>query len=117
MGENKRTSNFSSTEEALLLSLVQKFASLLENKKTDSGANNKKNGCWAEIETLFNSSSTTYRSAIILRRKYENMKKKTKKKFLEEKIYNYGTGGGPEKKTKIDDIDNKIQEILGTKSH
>lgn len=39
-------------------------------------------------------------------------RKRQKRSFQKKNIYNYGTGGGPEKKIKIDDIDNKIQKFL-----
>lgn len=31
----------------------------------------------------------------MLRKRYENLKKKIKKKFVDDKVYASGTGGGP----------------------
>ncbi|KAG5887661.1 hypothetical protein JTB14_037659 [Gonioctena quinquepunctata] len=56
----------------------------------------------------------SYRNITDLKKKYENIKKKTKKKMADEKCYKLGTGGGPNLKTEISSIDNTILEILGS---
>ncbi|KAG5864970.1 hypothetical protein JTB14_017050 [Gonioctena quinquepunctata] len=102
-------------EETILLNLVKDHAKILENKKTDSGANLKKAQCWVDIEKAFNcQSGGSYRNITVLRKKYENIKKKTKKKMADEKCYKLGTGGGPNLKTEISLIDNTTLEILGS---
>lgn len=97
--ETKRSANFNSREEAVLLCLIKKYKAIIENKKTDSNNNKGKIECWKKIEAEFNSESgTVYRDFQTLRKKYENIKKKTKKKIADEKCYIMGTGGGPPKK-------------------
>ncbi|KAG5878306.1 hypothetical protein JTB14_019128 [Gonioctena quinquepunctata] len=112
---NKRTKNFTEMEEIILLNLVKDHANTLENKKTDSGANLKKAQCWVDIEKAFNcQSGVSYRNINVLKKKCENIKKKTKKNMADEKCYKLGTGGGPNLKTEISSIDNTILEILGS---
>lgn len=114
MAEAKRSANFTSKEETILLSLVKKYKDILENKKTDSKINKNKLECWKQIEIEFNNDSgQIFRDTLILRKKYDNLKKRTKKKFADEKCYALGTGGGPPQKTpEITDIDKEIKELL-----
>ncbi|KAK4881472.1 hypothetical protein RN001_004791 [Aquatica leii] len=51
----------------------------------------------------------------ILRKKYDNIKKRTTKKFAEEKCNVHGTGGGPPIDIKFDPIDTEIKEFLGVR--
>lgn len=52
---------------------------------------------------------------MILRRKYENMKKRSRQVYGAEKKYALGTGGGAAVHTKIDDVDGQIRDILGNR--
>jgi hypothetical protein len=116
MSTNKRSTNFSTIEQKHLLGLVFKFKDKIENKKTDIDANQLKKDAWKAIEQEFNIVGfENYRSALILKRKYENLKKRTKSKFADEKKYTLGTGGGPAKKTNstITDTEEIIKEIIG----
>ncbi|KAG5871923.1 hypothetical protein JTB14_022398 [Gonioctena quinquepunctata] len=97
-------------EETILLNLVKDHAKILKNKKTDSGANHKKAQCWVDIEKAFNCQSWGSYRNITVKKKYENIKKKTKKKMADEKCHKLG----PNLKTEISSIDNTILEILGS---
>lgn len=113
--EKRRTLNFSSKEDNVLLALIkEKYASQIENKKTDSNANKSKAEAWIQLAKEFNSCcGDNYRDAKVLQNKYLNMKKRSKKRFAEEKKYLYGTGGGPPRNDTITDIDTDIKEIIG----
>lgn len=112
----KRASNFTSREEHLLVNLVkEKYANIIENKKTDSGANKVKNEAWLQLADEFNSlSGEQYRDASVLKIKYNNLKRRSKLKFAQQKQYSYGTGGGPPKEINDTDIDYSFKEIIGT---
>ncbi|KAJ8950053.1 hypothetical protein NQ314_008059 [Rhamnusium bicolor] len=56
----------------------------------------------------------SYHDAQVLRNKYLNMKKRSKKNFSEEKKYLYGTEGSSPKSYTTTDIDNSIKEIIGS---
>ncbi|XP_014249141.1 uncharacterized protein LOC106666455 [Cimex lectularius] len=74
---SKRAPNFSQLEEQILTKLVLKFASILENKKTDAVTTRKKSVCWEKITGDFNTTpGCALRSAVNLKCKYENLKKK-----------------------------------------
>jgi hypothetical protein len=65
-------------EKKHLLGLVFEFKDKVENKKTDTDVNRLKNDAWKAIEREFNIVGfQNYRTALILKRKYENQNKKT----------------------------------------
>lgn len=69
---------------------------------------------WKTISKEFNSTTGTFIDPPILRRKYENLKKKAKKKFADLKCHVKGTGGGEPANIVFDSIDETIQSMLGT---
>lgn len=62
--------------------LVKKFEGVLECKRTDTNSNRLKEETWNKLSKEFCSSTGVYRDATILRRKYENIKKRAKKSLL-----------------------------------
>ncbi|KAJ8933314.1 hypothetical protein NQ318_017870 [Aromia moschata] len=92
--ENKRrVPNFTPSEKAHLMKIVaSNFASVLEDKKTDS-----EERAWKSVEKAFNasSSSSIYLTALSLKKCYENRKKELKKTLADEKRAVTLTGGGP----------------------
>lgn len=110
---NKRAANFTKKEETLLVTLVKKYSHIVESKKTDSNANKLKNDTWMKISNEFNScSGEANRSPLVLRNKYLNIKKRSKKRYADEKRYTYGTGGGPAIDF-TDSVDETVKEIIG----
>jgi hypothetical protein len=78
MNNNKRCTNFSTIEEKHLLGLVFEFKDKVENKKIDTDVNRLKNDAWKAIEQEFNIVGfENDRTAYVLKRKYENLNKKT----------------------------------------
>ncbi|CAG9840788.1 unnamed protein product [Diabrotica balteata] len=110
----KRVSNFSKTEEKVLLDLVYKYKDYLECKKTDMTNNKMKWDAWMKLAKEFNSvSGETVRDVKVLKNKYENLKKRTKQKFAELKRYSSGTGGGLAKTPIFTDSEEVLQDIIG----
>jgi|GEM_PF-6177826 len=110
---NKRI-NFSKDEEQLLVALVEKYKSIIENKKSNATTWKDKEKAWQMIEKEFNSNSgQNPRNSKQLKEKYLNMKKKTKQKFSNEKRCNSQTGGGPHIPVDITNIDIAIKDIIG----
>lgn len=113
----KRCPNFSSKEVELLVSLVKKYSSVIECKKTDSATWREKEEAWEKLSVDFNScSGGVVRSAKNLNMKYQNIKKTSKKKFAEEKQELYKTGGGKPSVINITPVDNIIKDITGKTS-
>ncbi|CAI6376587.1 unnamed protein product, partial [Macrosiphum euphorbiae] len=109
---NKRTSNFTASEIDVLIALVKKYKGVIECMKTD---NNEKDA-WIKIQNEFNCQlPETPRTAIILKNKYENVKRNVKKQYAEEKTFSRGTGGGPTKVFQGTSIASTVGEILQTR--
>lgn len=92
MNTKKRGTNFSNTEKDLLLEIIIKYKHIIENKKTDAVTAKDKGKCWDEITRKFNSESSTYRDSITLKNCWDNMKKRTRKFYAEERSKLYKTG-------------------------
>ncbi|KAJ3648244.1 hypothetical protein Zmor_020062 [Zophobas morio] len=59
--------------------------------------------------------SLTFRDHKVLNKKYDNIKKRTTKKFADEKAYVGGTGRGSQQSIEATDVDVAVKEILGAK--
>ncbi|KAJ8972269.1 hypothetical protein NQ314_000252 [Rhamnusium bicolor] len=102
MEENgkKRSPNFSTKEEAILISLLKKYATVIECKVTDHKANYEKTATWKKIQDEFNSiSGETYRNH----------------NYADQKLCVRGTGGGPYTDIKCSQLDEDIKQILGAR--
>ncbi|KAF5306998.1 hypothetical protein FQR65_LT18504 [Abscondita terminalis] len=114
--ERKRTPNFTGNEEAQLLLLIKKYQKIIETKKSDTATNADKISACKSIEGEFNAvCGESFRDWKVLKKKYENLKKRTKKKFADQKCELKKTGGGPPVIIKIDNVDEEIKEILGSR--
>lgn len=114
MSTKKRSANFSTKEESVLVSLGKKYKSILECKMTDMKTHHEKGECWSKLEAEFNAcSGEVYRSRKVLRKKYDNIKKRVKHKYAKEKCFARGTEGGPPQDFEFNDVDIEIKEILG----
>lgn len=96
--EKKRSANFSVKEETLLVSLVKKYKNILECKMSDTNTNQQKTSCWIKIEKEFNAvSGESFRSEKVLRKKYDNIKKRVKKNMQMKSIICKAQGEGHQK--------------------
>lgn len=112
-GDKKRTANFTTEETYHLMELVKKYRGIIECKQSDKILWQKKLKIWDTVAEEFNSNSgKTYREAVVLKKKYDNLKKTTKKKFANEKCKLLGTGGGPGEPTDITPLDVTIKEVI-----
>ncbi|CAG9772305.1 unnamed protein product [Ceutorhynchus assimilis] len=115
----KRVPNFSVAEKTHLMRLIaSKYASVLEDKKTDRTSSIQKNKAWQLIENEFNSSSSSgvYRNAACLQKCYSNKKKELRKSLAEERKETLLTGGGPPPKIKKDESDQILESIMNKKN-
>ncbi|XP_036335064.1 uncharacterized protein LOC118745632 isoform X2 [Rhagoletis pomonella] len=107
-----RSNNFSTSEVSFLLELVELNKNVLEWKETDRVCAEEKLKVWKEIEIEFNSKfSQVYRSSKVLKTKYENVKKDSKKRLAAERRDIYKTGGGTRASIPSTTIDGKMLSI------
>ncbi|XP_071576779.1 uncharacterized protein [Temnothorax nylanderi] len=111
--QRKRAQNFSEKEKLILTEIVLKYKNIIENKRTDGITSKDKEKCWKIIENNYNStsSSTEFRSAEVLKSCWENLKKKTRKFFADERIKLYKTGGGP-CESQSDVVMERVRDII-----
>ncbi|KAG7308841.1 hypothetical protein JYU34_006095 [Plutella xylostella] len=111
--KRERSANFNNAEVTVLVSLVDKFKHIIENKKTDAATNKEKETAWKKIELSFNSSgiTTSVRSWKTLKLKYEGIKKTMKKKSSLQRQEMYKTGGGPSNAPPFNDVEEKVLGI------
>lgn len=87
----KRAVNFTQAEKMILIDLILKHKHIIENKRSDNITLKEKG--LKIIENTFNSiSSTELRSSEVLKSCWDNLKKKTRKFFADEKMELYKTG-------------------------
>lgn len=87
MDKRKRSCNYTPREKEVLLSLVGKYITIIENKKTNSIFNKKKKQYWEHIAKEFNALQTSgMRSGTQLKTCYEQMKKMAKQRQAEDKV-------------------------------
>ncbi|KAF5277525.1 hypothetical protein FQA39_LY18479 [Lamprigera yunnana] len=98
------------------VSLVVSRKRIIECKKTDVSSSRAKEEEWKNLAHEFNSNCNngTLRDCRTLRRKYENIKKRSKKAFAEEKLFQRGTGGGPKIPSKITNLEEIVKDMLGS---
>jgi len=77
----------------------------------------KKCDTWKIVENEFNRNCTgdVHRTALVLKNKYSNLKKRVMNKVGDEKAGIKGTGGGPYHKVNFDENEMSICELLGDK--
>lgn len=75
-----------------------------------------KKDVWTKIQNEFNSlSMENPRSALVLKNKYDNIKRNIKKQYADEKAFHQGTGGGPAKSFTDTSLGITVGELLQTK--
>lgn len=88
-----RTKNFTEAEKMLLIELVQERCRILENKTTNNVSIKEKEDCWENLRMNFMSRSKgVIRTVQSLKTCWENIKKRTKKQYADEKQEIYKTG-------------------------
>ncbi|KAG5895227.1 hypothetical protein JTB14_003444 [Gonioctena quinquepunctata] len=110
---DRRASNFSNEEIEFLLSLVDEFKDVVECKKSDTVLWKDKEAAWANISKKLVEIGFPPRTTKQLRDKWGNLKKETKKKYGDEKVESFKTGGGPKKVIRFTPLDDKIKSIIG----
>lgn len=110
----KRATNFTAVEETLLVQLVKKYVKEIECCQTDTNTNKIRSDAWRKIGTEFNSKSLeNYRDVLVLKNKYGNLKKRSKKNFAEQRKSLYKTGGGKMEPFVETELDNDMRVIIG----
>ncbi|KAJ3634686.1 hypothetical protein MTP99_007632 [Tenebrio molitor] len=82
--QTKRTANFTVKEKMTLLSIIERYKPIIENKGTSCVINDKKNNAWKNIMQEFNAETEVTRTVKHLKLLYTNLKRKTRKDVAEK---------------------------------
>nr|XP_050042645.1 myb/SANT-like DNA-binding domain-containing protein 3 [Dermacentor andersoni] len=111
----KRKTNFSEEERAVLLELVSRHRSVVENKKTDAVSVSRKRESWKKIEDEFNCRhSVTPRTWGQLKKCWENLKDKWRRCNAQDMRERFSTGGGTPSPSQATD---ELQQVGAIASH
>ena len=82
-----RGHNFSSAEKETLITVIEKHAGIVEDKRTDSTSSKLKDAAWVAIADEFSSmpEGATKRSAAQLKLWWQNQKKRARKQIADSK--------------------------------
>ncbi|XP_067118202.1 myb/SANT-like DNA-binding domain-containing protein 3 [Centruroides vittatus] len=93
--DNGARRNFTNFEKEILLELVEKYKSIIENKKTNAVSSKQKRSTWEVLTEEFNGiPGVTSRKSKQLWDCYKNLKKKAVKEQSQKKAELFKTGGG-----------------------
>lgn len=85
--KRERCKNYLEEEKENLLTIMEDFKTIIENKKTDAVSSQIKSNAWTHIADLYNSQAKTgLRTGIQLKLLYDNLKKTAKKHKADEKV-------------------------------
>ncbi|KAL1478175.1 hypothetical protein MTO96_035160 [Rhipicephalus appendiculatus] len=111
----KKKINFSEEERAVLLDLLSRHRSVVENKRTDAASASRKRDSWKKIEDEFNSRhNVTPRKWTQLKKCWENMKDKWRRTNAEDMRERFATGGGTPPSSEMTD---ELQRVGDIASH
>lgn len=111
--KKKRAPNFTASEVDLLCSLVIKYSSVIESKKSDALAWQEKLKSWNNLTAEFNSQNSGLpRTTATLRGKYETFKKELRKKAAKHTQELYKTGGGAVEVPPLSSSEEKIYSLI-----
>lgn len=101
-------------EKELLLELVAKYKTIIENKQSDNAMLRAKARTWEKLTEEFNAQpNVSKRDVKQLKKCLENIKSKAKKDSARERQHIYATGGGPPLDRRVSDsVSQKINDVL-----
>ncbi len=94
--KRQRAENFSAEEKTVIIELVAKYKSLVENKKSDKVTLQEKHNAWLEIVRKMNNDfPLKNRTVDQIKLLWSNMKRNAKTECAEHRRETFRTGGGP----------------------
>ncbi|XP_077486910.1 uncharacterized protein LOC144098272 [Amblyomma americanum] len=113
--EGKKRVNFSEEERSVLIDLVSKYQTIVENKRTDGVSLDKKKKTWKEITDVYNCRpNVRFRTEAQLRKCWDNLKEKWRKGKADDMKEVFTTGGGSAPATQLTD---ELERVGAAASH
>jgi len=108
-----RARNFTPAEEELLVTLAEKHRTAIVSKFTNSITNISKQKTWALITKQINAIGGYNRSVATVKKKWEDMKRKTKQIIVKGRQQIRLTGGGEAEETEIYAFADRVANVMG----
>lgn len=108
-----RKVNFSERELLSLLEAVSERFGIISSKFSDCVTNGEKDKAWRGVVTAVNSVGKTERTVSEIKKKWEDMKSRTKKRANEVKKDRNGTGGGEPQVKLLSPMESRILSLIG----
>ncbi|KAI4455254.1 apontic [Holotrichia oblita] len=110
--KRKRSKNFTELEVKLLVDVILRHISKIENKKTDAMTWKDKKETWDKVAEEFQALAGGDRTSSVLRNKYEGIKQPLKAKLARNKVEIFKTGGGSAQIEDLTDYENELMEHI-----
>lgn len=92
---NTEKKRWKKSDNDLFFNVVDRYKSIITNKKTDALCNRKKESAWQNIESEYNASAFTKKDVSQLKIIYRNRLAALRKVVAQENAERHATGGGP----------------------
>ncbi|KAK4882979.1 hypothetical protein RN001_006298 [Aquatica leii] len=91
-----RAPRFEAAEKRIIFNIIEKYAHIIENKKTDAVTSEEKNKAWVAVAAELNRScpSSHYRTTESISKFWKNSKKTARHQTAQERQERIKTGGG-----------------------
>lgn len=115
MSEKKRTrkKNFTSNETDRLIDLVEENYKIISSKFSDQITLQRKNDVWKDISRKINAISPCLRTVDEIRKKWDDIKVRSKKKANEDRAKDGKTGNTPRSPTTSDSLTGTERRVVG----
>ena len=110
----QRKAKFTERELSVLVDEIEGNYQIISAKFTDAVTNDKKNKVWIAITNNVNAVSCVQRTVDEIRRKWDDLKSRTKKKANDVKKDRQKTGGGEREEPDLTEFEQRVINLIGT---
>ena len=112
-GSNSKSKWWTAEETEILVENVEKHYRMISSKLSDTVTCEKKKKVWLSITNSVNSCGVCKRSIENVKKKWEDLKSRTKAKGVFVNQEQTGTGGGKKLNVQLTDLERRILGLLG----
>ena len=111
--ERKRKPKFLDNEVDILVSKIQEKSDVLFTRFSDTVSNKKKKMAWVEVQNSINATSLVPRTLEEIKKKWDDIKRSTKKRAVEVKKDRTVTGGGSNEADPLTPMEEMVVSLIG----
>jgi hypothetical protein len=111
--DRKRKPRFLDREVDVLVNKVHEKSNILFSKFSDTVSNKKKKTAWVEVQTSVNATSLVPRSLEEIKKKWDDVKRTTKKRAVDVRKDRTVTGGGESNADPLTPMEEIVVSLIG----